>query len=209
MIIYIDQIIKPMKNLNQKLAVIQTELKAKKSSYNAFGKYYFRKAEDILEAVKPFLTREGVSVRIEEDIITDSPVPTLQSTAILSDGENSIKATAVVGVDLNQKGMQTAQQFGAASSYGKKYALGNLFLIDDTADADSTNGHGKASQIVSKNKVFENGAQLPKANKYTMTEEQLKKAVEFVKGGGAISAIESKYRITPEQMKTLKQSVNV
>ena len=209
MIIYIDQIIKPMKNLNQKLAVIQTELKAKKSSYNAFGKYYFRKAEDILEAVKPFLTREGVSVRIEEDIITDSPVPTLQSTAILSDGENSIKATAVVGVDLNQKGMQTAQQFGAASSYGKKYALGNLFLIDDTADADSTNGHGKASQIVSKNKVFENGAQLPKANKHTMTEEQLKKAVGFVKGGGAISAIESKYRITPEQMKTLKQSVNV
>ena len=107
-----------MKNLNKKLAVIQTELKAKKSSYNSFGKYYFRKAEDILEAVKPFLMREGVSVRIEEDIITDSPVPTLQSTAVLSDGENSIKATAVVGVDLNQKAMQTAQQFGAASSYG-------------------------------------------------------------------------------------------
>ena len=209
MIIYIDQIIKPMKNLNQKLAVIQTELKAKKSSYNAFGKYYFRKAEDILEAVKPFLTREGVSVRIEEDIITDSPVPTLQSTAILSDGENSIKATAVVGVDLNQKGMQTAQQFGAASSYGKKYALGNLFLIDDTADADSINNHGKASQIVNKKKVFENGAQLPKANKHTMTEEQLKKGVEFVKGGGNIQMIESKYHITPEQMKTLKQSVNV
>ena len=56
-----------MKNLNQKLAVIQTELKAKKSSYNSFGKYYFRKAEDILEAVKPFLLREGVSVRVDEE----------------------------------------------------------------------------------------------------------------------------------------------
>ena len=156
-----------MKNLNKKLAVIQTELKAKKSSYNSFGKYYFRKAEDILEAVKPFLMREGVSVRIEEDIITDSPVPTLQSTAVLSDGENSIKATAVVGVDLNQKGMQTAQQFGAASSYGKKYALGNLFLIDDTADADSTNSHGKAAQLVNKAKA-------------KMTEDQYKKAVDFV-----------------------------
>ena len=184
-----------MKKLNQKLSVIQTELKAKKSSYNSFGKYYFRKAEDILEAVKPFLMREGVSVRIEEDIITDSPVPTLQSTAVLSDGENSIKATAVVGVDLNQKGMQTAQQFGAASSYGKKYALGNLFLIDDTADADSTNSHGKAAQIVNKAKA-------------KMTEEQYKKAVEFVKGGGAITAIESKYTVTPEQMKTLKNGVN-
>ena len=175
-----------MKQLNQKLAVIQTELKAKKSSYNAFGKYYFRKAEDILEAVKPFLLQENVSVRIEEDIITDSPVPTLQSTAILSDGENSIKATAIVGVDLNQKGMQTAQQFGAASSYGKKYALGNLFLIDDTADADSTNSHGKAAQLVNKAKA-------------KMTEDQYKKAVEFIKGGGAISAIESKYTVTPDQ----------
>ena len=181
-----------MKNLNKKLAVIQTELKAKKSSYNSFGKYYFRKAEDILEAVKPFLMREGVSVRIEEDIITDSPVPTLQSTAVLSDGENSIKATAVVGVDLQQKGMQTAQQFGAASSYGKKYALGNLFLIDDTADADSTNSHGKAAQLVNKAKA-------------KMNDEQYQKAVEFIKGGGAGSAIESKYTITPTQMVKLKE----
>ena len=180
-----------MKNLKQKLAVIQTELKAKKSSYNSFGKYYFRKAEDILEAVKPFLTREEVSVRIEEDIITDTPVPTLQSTAILSDGEISIKATAVVGVDLQQKGMQTAQQFGAASSYGKKYALGNLFLIDDTADADSTNSGGIASKIVNKAK--------PKMNK-----EQLSKAIDFVQKGGNIEMIESKYSVSSEQMEALK-----
>ena len=180
-----------MNILNETLATIQTELKAKKSSYNAFGKYYFRKAEDILEAVKPFLLKHQVSVRIKEDIISETPVPTIQSTAILSDGENSIKATAIVGVDLNQKGMQTAQQFGAASSYGKKYALGNLFLIDDTADADSTSGGGVANKIVNK----------AKAN---MTDDQYKKAVEFVKGGGSVTAIESKYTITPEQMKALK-----
>ena len=176
-----------MKNLNQKLAVIQTELKAKKSSYNSFGKYYFRKAEDILEAVKPFLLREGVSVRVDEELITsiDTP-PIIQSTATISDGENSITATAIVGVDLQQKGMQTAQQFGAASSYGKTYALGNLFLIDDTADADSTNSGGIASKIVNKAKA-------------KMTEEQYKKAVDFVKKGGAISAIESKYDVTPDQ----------
>ena len=185
-----------MKDLNKKLAVIQTELKAKKSSYNSFGKYYFRKAEDILEAVKPFLLRENVSVRVDEELIHDTP-PTIQSTATISDGENSITATAIVGVDLTQKGMQTAQQFGAASSYGKKYALGNLFLIDDTADADSTNSHGKASQIVNKH-----------VKKSMMTEDQYKKAVEFIKGGGAISAIESKYTITPFQMRTLKEGVN-
>ena len=187
-----------MKDLNQKLAVIQTELKAKKSSYNSFGKYYFRKAEDILEAVKPFLLREKVSVRVEEELIDTTHVPVIKSTAILSDGANSITATAIVGVDLTQKGMQTAQQFGAASSYGKKYALGNLFLIDDTADADSTNSHGKAAQLT-QNMGFA---------KAKMTEDQLKKAVEFVKGGGAITAIESKYTVTPEQMKTLKNGVN-
>ena len=183
-----------MKNLNKKLAVIQTELKAKKSSYNSFGKYYFRKAEDILEAVKPFLLREGVSVRVDEELITsiDTP-PIIQSTATISDGENSITATAIVGVDLQQKGMQTAQQFGAASSYGKKYALGNLFLIDDTADADSTNSHGKASQLVNKAK--------PKMN-----EDQLKKAIEYVKKLGtqdSIYAIESKYNVSAVQMEEL------
>ena len=178
-----------MKDLNKKLAVIQTELKAKKSSYNSFGKYYFRKAEDILEAVKPFLLRESVSVRVYEELIHDTP-PTIKSTATISDGENSITATAIVGVDLTQKGMQTAQQFGAASSYGKKYALGNLFLIDDTADADSTNSHGKASQLVNKIK--------PKMNN-----EQEKKAIDFVKKGGAISAIQSKYNVSGIQMQEL------
>jgi len=175
-----------MNILNETLATIQTELKAKKSSYNAFGKYYFRKAEDILEAVKPFLLKHQVSVRIKEDIISETPVPTIQSTAILSDGENQITATAIVGVDLNQKGMQTAQQFGAASSYGKKYALGNLFLIDDTADADSTSGGGVASKIVNKAKT-------------KMNDDQWNKAVKFVSEGGSIAAIESKYTITPDQ----------
>ena len=90
--------------LQQKLAKIQTEFKSKKSRFNSFGKYYFRKAEDILEAVKPFLLEQGVSVTINEEIIATDPVPTLQSTATISDGKDAITATAVVGVDLNQKG---------------------------------------------------------------------------------------------------------
>ena len=182
-----------MKELNQKLAVIQTKLKAKKSSYNSFGKYYFRKAEDILEAVKPFLLEHDVSVTIEEDIISSDPVPMLKSTAIISDGENQIKTTAVVGVDLNQKGMQTAQQFGAASTYGKKYALGNLLLIDDTEDADAQ----KPSKAVDK---------IKQAAKPNITADQLKKAKEYVKAGGSITAIESKYKITDEQRKNITKA---
>ena len=178
-----------MNKLNQKLATIQTELKAKKSSYNSFGKYYFRKAEDILEATKPFLLKHGVTVTLNEELIMTDPVPTIKSTATISDGKDSINATAVVGVDLNQKGMQTAQQFGAASSYGKKYALGNLFLIDDTADADSTNSHGKSNAV---NKIKQ-------AAKPAITKEQLAKAKEYIAAGGSIDAIETKYKLTNEQ----------
>ena len=185
-----------MKELNHKLAQIQTELKVKKSSYNSFGKYYFRKAEDILEAVKPFLLKHNVSVTINENIICSEPVPMLQSTAVISDGENQISTTAVVGVDLNQKGMQTSQQFGAASSYGKKYALGNLFLIDDTQDADGSNDHGK-SKAVSK---------IKQAAKPAITKEQLTKAAEYIKAGGSIDAIESKYKLTNEQRKDITKA---
>jgi len=179
-----------MKELNQKLAVIQTKLKTKKTSYNAFGKYYFRKAEDILEAIKPFLLEQGVSVTISEELIVTDPVPTIKSTATISDGTNAINATAVVGVDLNQKGMQTAQQFGAASSYGKKYALGNLFLIDDTQDSDATNDHGKKSNVVNK---------IKQAAKPAITKDQLTKAKEYIAAGGNINAIETKYKLTNEQ----------
>ena len=182
-----------MTELNQKLAQIQTELKTKKSSYNSFGKYYFRKAEDILEAIKPFLLKHGVTVTINEELIMTDPVPTIKSMATITDGKDYVKATAIVGVDLNQKGMQTAQQFGAASSYGKKYALGNLFLIDDTADADSTNSHGK-SNVVNK---------IKQAAKPAITNEQLKKAKEYIAAGGNIDAIETKYKLTNEQRKNL------
>ena len=178
-----------MKELNQKLAVIQTKLKTKKTSYNAFGKYYFRKAEDILEAIKPFLLEQGVSVTINENIIATDPVPMLESTAIISDGENQIKTSAIVGVDLNQKGMQTAQQFGAASSYGKKYALGNLFLIDDTQDADSSNKHDKGP-VISKLKT-------------SMTKDQFDKAKKYMAAGGELDAIKNKYKLTAVQEKEL------
>ena len=164
--------------LNQKLATVQTKFKSKKSRFNSFGKYYFRSAEDILEATKPFLLELGVTVTITERLVKATPVPILESMARISDGENDIIAIAIVGVDLNQKGMQTPQQFGTASSYGKKYALGNLFLIDDTQDADATNG-------------------------LIMNKEAINKAKSFVQAGGKLDAIKKKYNVTPEIEKQL------
>ena len=181
-----------MKELNQKLATIQTQFKSKKSRYNSFGKYYFRSAEDILEATKPFLLDLGVSVTLTEQVVPGYNVPVIQSTAIISDGENQITATAVVGVDLLQKGMQMPQKYGAASSYAKKYALGNLFLIDDTQDADGSNEHGKG--IVNK---------LKEKSKLEMTEEAFKKAKEYIIAGGNVDAIQVKYKLNGKQIETL------
>jgi hypothetical protein len=174
--------------LNEKLAIIQTEFKSKKSRYNSFGKYNFRSAEDILEATKPFLLRLGVSVTVTEDL-TGSPMgmfPILESTAIISDGVDAIHARAVVGVDLDQKGMQMPQKFGSASSYGKKYALGNLFLIDDTQDPD----HGTSQ---------------PETKKTTLTpnDDAFAKAKEFIANGGALATIKKKYELSPEAEKLL------
>jgi len=170
----------------QKLSKIQQEFKSKKSRYNSFGKYYFRSAEDILEATKPFLKELDVTVRIKEELINFDP-PVLQVTASISDGTETIESKAVVGVDLDQKGMQMPQRYGAASSYGKKYALGNLFLIDDTQDADATNTHGKKQTITQK----------------AISTAQLIKAKEYVKSGGNVNAIKAKYNLTKEQEQEL------
>jgi len=172
--------------INQKLTKIQTEFKSKKSRFNSFGKYYFRSAEDILEATKPFLKELDVTVTINEELISFDPA-VMQVTALISDGKAEIKSQAVVGVDLDQKGMQMPQRYGAASSYGKKYALGNLFLIDDTQDADATNSHGKKQTIT----------------QAAISSAQLLKAKEYVKSGGKVDAIKSKYKLTKEQEKEL------
>lgn len=177
--------------LNEKLATIQTKFKSKKSRYNSFGKYYFRSAEDILEATKPFLLELGVSVTISERVIDsfneNSTFPIIESKAIISDGENTIEATAMVGVDLDQKGMQMPQKFGSASSYGKKYALGNLFLIDDTQDSDATNAHGKSA---AKPKLAANS-------------DEFKKALAYIEGGGTIAKIKLKYDVPADVEKLL------
>ena len=179
-------------NINEKLATIQVEFKSKKSRFNSFGKYYFRSAEDILEATKPFLKELGVTVVITEELINIDQVPILQTTATLSDLEASVSATAIVGVDMNQKGMQTPQKFGAASSYGKKYALGNLFLIDDTQDSDATNNHGNNGNIA---KIT---AKKTKKNKLTLTSPAFDKAREYLKAGGKLETIKKKYEMTQD-----------
>jgi len=172
--------------INEKLATVQTKFKSKKSRFNSFGKYYFRSAEDILEATKPFLLELGVTVTIDEQLVETGGIPIICSTATISDGKDAIHASALVGVDLNQKGMQVPQQFGSASSYGKKYALGNLFLIDDTQDSDAVNTHGKAPKANTKNSLT------------SKSDPAYQKAIDYIKAGGKVDAIKAKYALSKE-----------
>ena len=130
----------------EKLVKIQNELKAPKSQYNSFGKYSYRNAEDIFEAAKPLAFQHGLFLSISDEVIEVGGALFVESTASITDGENTFSVKAQAGLDLNRKGMDKAQASGASSSYARKYALGGLFLLDDTKDADATNTHGKGTQ---------------------------------------------------------------
>lgn len=177
-------------SIGQKLTEIQTQLKASKDKKNSFGKYNYRSAEDVLEALKPYLKEYGCYVTINEKYIKGDRLKSVSKIFCNSTG-NYVKATAIVGVDLDQKGMAVAQQFGSASSYGKKYSLGNLFLIDDTKDADATNDHGKSRTTL---------------EKPTLSGEALTKAIKFVtEGKGTLADIRKKYSILDKDIKSFEK----
>ena len=182
--------------LNEKLASIQTALKCKKDKYNAFGKYNYRSAEGILESLKPFLLEHGVSVTINETLEALSDLLIMKSTSSISDGTDAIRAVALVAVDMEQRGMNAPQKFGSASSYAKKYSLGNLFLIDDTADSDATNTHGKSKAAA-------------KTTLTSVKDPLYTKALNFIKGGGAVSAIAGKYDMSAEVKKALEAAAPI
>lgn len=168
-------------NLKQKLAAIQQELKAPKNQFNGFGKYNYRSAEDILESIKPFETKYGVTFVVDDTLHSiesiETPIVYVNACACIfdhdSDDIESVNAQAIV--DFEAKGMQMPQRTGAASSYAKKYALGNLLLIDDTKDPDALNKHGQDSPAAKA------PAAPPRPTKKSMTD---KEKTQFLKGIG-------------------------
>ena len=180
-------------NILEKLQSIQTTLKVHKGQRNAFGKYNYRSAEDILEAIKPVSEATKVMFKITEEVVELGGYLAVKSTATVYDLEeqsvSSIGSDAYAIIDFDAKGMQNPQRTGAASSYAKKYALGNLLLIDDTKDADATNDHSK------------------KASKPTLklSSKEYYKALEAVKSGKfTIADVEKKYTLPASVKQALK-----
>ena len=170
-----------MEKLNKALVKVQSELKAPKGQYNSFGKYAYRSAEDILEAVKPLLSANGLSMRVTDEVLEVGGMIFINATVIVTDGVDKIYSSAQAGIDPNRKGMDIAQSFGSSSSYARKYALNGMFLIDDTKDADATNTHGQTTQTASSR------SQSSDANWFTQ-------AVDYIKSAGDKKAKELAYK---------------
>ena len=182
-------------NKQDYLIAIQSELKAPKNQFNSFGKYKYRSAEDILESVKPLLKKYGCYLTITEKTEEIAGYLVLTSKVSISDGEKTIFVEAQAGINPERKGMDIAQSFGSSSSYAKKYALGNLFLLDDSHNVDS-------------NKVNE------PISKPEMTTDIYNIMLEFINTGKG-SAVMSKmrnYSMSEKQestlMRMLKQEIN-
>lgn len=129
----------------KKLITIQNELKAPKNQFNSFGKYNYRSCEDILEALKPLLSKYECLLTLSDETKEIGGIIYVEATATITDGETLVVTKSQAGIDINKKGMDMSQCFGSSSSYARKYALNSLFLIDDTKDADTTNEHDKST----------------------------------------------------------------
>ncbi len=132
----------------KELIKIQSELKAPKAQFNAFGKYKYRKAEDVLEALKPLLSKYSCFVTLSDEIASINGRFYVKAVAAIKNEVGEVVAvSAFAREEESKKGMDGAQVTGAASSYARKYALNGLFAIDDTDDSDSMQQTTKKSVI--------------------------------------------------------------
>jgi len=193
--------------VNECLTLIQFELKAPKNQYNSFGKYKYRNCEDIQEAVKPLLQKYGATLVVQDEVKEVLAIPYIESTATFMYCGDAIEVKAQAGIDINRKGMDVAQCFGASSSYARKYCLTGLFLLDDTKDADATNTHGKDEKpSVAKP---EDTIPLSKPIKLVqVTDEQVNIAIESGKMMMLLENVGVKYSITAEQRTKLENALN-
>lgn len=200
-----------MKDILTKLNKVQTELKAPKGQYNNFGKYKYRNCEDILEAVKPLLSKYGLVILIDDSLELVGERYYIRAKAIVYDIEsgNSICNSAYAREEETKKGMDASQITGSASSYARKYALNGLLAIDDTKDSDSQNNGSKP------NVATNNGKQTSSADEKQKLQVQIANVAKNFKidPKEVIAIIRSKYKkensdeMTVEELKGLLKDV--
>lgn len=163
------------------LEKIQQELKAPKGQYNSFGKYKYRSCEDIVEAVKPLLAKNGCQLTLSDDMVEIGGRVYVKATATITDGKETEVVTAFAREPDQKKGMDESQITGTASSYARKYALNGLLLIDDTKDPDTDEYH----QQITQNSAPQNPApQNPAPQVQKASEKQIALIIELAEKAG-------------------------
>lgn len=164
--------------LHEKLLAIQTKLKAPKGQYNSFGKYSYRSAEDILEAVKPLNAEQGVLLTITDEIKEIGGRVYVVATATVSDGTDTLQVSAFAREPENKKGMDESQITGATSSYARKYALNGLYAIDDNKDADTDEHKQQQDNAPKKQPAQKQQQKQQQKQEKGFTEQELHELVE-------------------------------
>lgn len=174
------------RTFNEKVVAVQSELKAPKGQFNGFGKYKYRSLEDINEAVKPLLAKEGLKLTISDEPVAVMDRIYIKASATLSDGGNSITVNGYAREAENKKGMDESQITGTASSYARKYALNGLFLIDDTKDADSDENKNERDNRSKRSNQQQSNNQQNSNNKLSKTQQEaaVLKLTEFANAQG-------------------------
>ena len=194
-----------MKNLTK----IQAELKCPKGSFNKFGNFKYRSAEQILESVKPILFKYESVLILSDEILEVGSKLFLKATATLisSDGEIKVYGFAQLG---EHKGMSSEQTTGTASSYARKYALNGLFLIDETeSDPDSKDN-------TKNNKQEPTEIKKPITEKQSLSVAQFNKLIGMIRTGQphekhgilTVEIAKNLYNINEEQLLTLNDIQN-
>ena len=164
--------------LHEKLLAIQTKLRAPKGQYNSFGKYSYRSAEDILEAVKPLNSEQGVLLTITDEIKEVGGRIYVVATASVSDGTDTLQVSAFAREPENKKGMDESQITGATSSYARKYALNGLYAIDDNKDADTDEHKQQQDNAPKKQQAQKQQQKQQQQQEQGFTEQELHELVE-------------------------------
>ena len=175
----------------EKLIKIQSELKAPKNQNNTFGNYKYRSCEDILEAVKPLLSREGLLLTLTDTIEQIGNRFYVKATVKLTDGTETVENTAYAREEETKKGMDGPQVTGTSSSYARKYALNGLFCIDDTKDADTDE---YKTETVERNKAQENMKRMEEQKYKTLTDLSHKAKGDGITGEDIKNIITFKYK---------------
>ena len=208
----------------EKLAAVQRELKAPKGQFNSFGKYKYRSCEDILEALKPVLSKNGCAVVLSDSVEQFGDRFYICATATITDYETheQVHNTAFAREDADKKGMDGSQITGTASSYARKYALNGLFLIDDTKDADTDAYHEQTHADKKQSEDPKVAAAVAKANevkkllvkisgdkavaKQLWDEKYAKDKGDIVKMNAALLELEDQWRKIEEMQREIEQA---